>query len=121
MPVAARRTVAVSAYRRCRELNAAHECHDHPAARRQAGTLARCAGPVRLSRQERCALGLVLCGGVGYVEASRELVISPPDLAALLRAVLHKLTAVGTSLPAGSSRTATSGSAAAAVHGGRVP
>jgi hypothetical protein len=115
-----RNRLAVSAYRRCQELNAAHERHDDRAMRQPAGTLARCAGSVRLSRRERGALGLVLFGGVRYVEATGELAISPPDMA-LLRAVRHKLTAAGTSLPAGSPRTAMSDSAAAAVHGRRVP
>ena len=32
----------------------------------------------------------MLFGGLGYVQASRELAISPSDMAALLRAVLHR-------------------------------
>jgi hypothetical protein len=45
-----------------------------------------------LSGKERGALGLVLFGGLGYGQASRELAIAPADIAALLRAVLHRLT-----------------------------
>jgi hypothetical protein len=35
----------------------------------------------------------VLFGGLGCHQVSRELAIPPPDLTALLRAVLHKLAA----------------------------
>ena len=45
--------------------------------------------------EERAALALVIFGGFGYVEAAHELAIAPTDMAALLRAVLSKLTAAG--------------------------
>lgn len=44
-----------------------------------------------LSEKERSALGLVLCGGLGYVEASTVLRIGPHDMADLLRTVMRKL------------------------------
>jgi thermostable 8-oxoguanine DNA glycosylase len=42
-------------------------------------------------REERVALGLVLCGGLGYVEASTVLRIGRHDMADLLRTVMRKL------------------------------
>jgi len=44
-----------------------------------------------LSGKERGALGLVLFGGLGYVEASRELAMAPLDVATLLCTVLRRL------------------------------
>jgi DNA-directed RNA polymerase specialized sigma24 family protein len=49
--------------------------------------------PGRVSVRERAALALVIFGHLGYAEAARELAISPPEMAALLQAVLGKLTA----------------------------
>jgi hypothetical protein len=49
--------------------------------------------PGGVSVRERAALALVIFGHLGYVEAAGELEISPLDMAALLLAVLHKLTA----------------------------
>ena len=46
-----------------------------------------------LNEEERGALGLVLVAGLGYVRASGVLGISPPDMAALLRAALLRLAA----------------------------
>jgi hypothetical protein len=92
----------VSAYRRCQELAHGAARHDLPPGRRVAGGVAGCIDPRGLlSREERGALGLVLFGGLGYVQASHEVAISPLDTAALLRAVLHRL--------APSSGTSTSG------------
>jgi hypothetical protein len=48
-----------------------------------------------VSVRERAALALVIFGHLGYAEAARELAISPPEMAALLQAVLGKLTAAG--------------------------
>ena len=45
----------------------------------------------RVSVRERAALALVIFGHLGYAEAADEMAISPPDMAALLLAVLHKL------------------------------
>jgi hypothetical protein len=44
-----------------------------------------------LSEKERGALGLVLCGGLGYVQASTVLGIGPHDMAALLRTTMRRL------------------------------
>jgi hypothetical protein len=76
-----RRRLALSAYRRCRELAA------DPARENR-----RSAGPGGfLSPQERGALGLVLFGGVERNEVCGELMMSPADLAVLLRTALHTL------------------------------
>jgi hypothetical protein len=82
----------VSAYRRCRELAHGPSWHNRPPGQRVAGGVARCIDPCGLlSWEERGALGLVLFGGLGYLQASHEVAISPLDTAALLRAVLHRL------------------------------
>jgi DNA-directed RNA polymerase specialized sigma24 family protein len=47
-----------------------------------------------LSGPERTALALVVCGGLGYAQASRELGISPRETAILLRDALRRLTQV---------------------------
>jgi len=77
----ARRRLAVAAYRRCQALADRRQRRDQHAQQ------------CPLSPEERGALGLVLFGGLGYVQASRVLAVSPLDVAALLRAVLHKLAA----------------------------
>lgn len=82
----------VSAYRRCQELAHGPSWHSRPPGRRVSGGVAGCIDPCGLlSWEERGALGLVLFGGLGYVQASQEVAISPLDTAALLRAVLHRL------------------------------
>jgi hypothetical protein len=63
---------------------------DHPAGRRPAEGSAG-VDQYGLSSRERGALGLVLFGGLGYAQTSRELAIPPSDMAALLRAALHGL------------------------------
>jgi hypothetical protein len=83
------RRLAVSAYRRCQELAGGPAWRNRAAAQRPSGAVA---GPYGLSRLERGALGLVLFGGLGCVQASRETAVSPADLAILLRAVLHRPT-----------------------------
>jgi hypothetical protein len=96
----------VAAYRRCQELARGPSWHDLPPGRRVSGGVAGCIDPCGLlSREERGALGLVLFGGLGYVQASHEVAISPLDMTALLRAVLHRLSpspTTGTRLPAAS-------------------
>ena len=82
--------LAVAVYRRCREM-IRQDQRDHPPGRQPSPTLAGCPGPCRLSWTERGALGLVLFGGLRYAEVSRELAISPRDMAVLLHGVLHKL------------------------------
>jgi hypothetical protein len=62
------------------------------------GGVAGCIDPCGLlSREERGALGLVLFGGLGYVQASHEVAISPLDMEALLREILHRLSPSPTS------------------------
>jgi hypothetical protein len=85
--------LAVSAYRRCRELAGGPERQDRRP-ERPSERVVGCVDPGGLlSGKERGGLGLVLFGGLGYVQASRELAISPSEMAALLRAVLRRLTA----------------------------
>jgi hypothetical protein len=85
--------LAVSAYRHCREL-AGPARQDRRPGQRPSGRVAGCIDPGGLlSGKERGGLGLVLFGGLRYVQASRELGISASDMAALLHAVLHRLTA----------------------------
>jgi hypothetical protein len=79
--------LAVSAYWRCQEL-AGPGRRDRPREQRPPESLAGCAGPCSLSQKERGALGLILFGGLSYVQASRELAISPPEMADLSRAAL---------------------------------
>ncbi len=51
------------------------------------------AGPAQQDRRSgQGALGLVLSGGLGYIRVSAVLGIHPHEMAALLRAVLRKLT-----------------------------
>jgi hypothetical protein len=83
----------MSAYRRCQELARGPAWHNRPLGRRVSEGVASCVDPCwLLSRSERGALGLVLFGGLGYVEASHEVAISPLRMAAILHAVLHRLT-----------------------------
>jgi hypothetical protein len=83
----------VSAYRRCQELAHGPAWHNRPLGRRVSEGVASCIDPCwLLSRSERGALGLVLFGGLGYAEASHEAAISPLRMAAILHAVLHRLT-----------------------------
>lgn len=82
----------VSAYRRCRELACRPAWHNRPPGRRVSAGVVGCIDPRGLlSREERGALGLVLFGGLGCVQASHEVGISPLDTVALLRALLHRL------------------------------
>jgi hypothetical protein len=82
----------VAAYRRCQELARGPSRYDLHPGRRAPGGIAGCIDPGGLlSREERGALGLVLFGGLGYVQASHEVEIPKRETAALLRAVLHRL------------------------------
>ena len=82
----------VAAYRRCQELACGPSSRGLHPGRRAPGRVAGCIDPCGLlSREERGALGLVLFGGLGYVQASREVAISQRETAALLRAVLDRL------------------------------
>jgi hypothetical protein len=84
--------LAVSAYWQCRELADGPARQDRRPAQRPSVRVVGCMNPGGLlSEKERAGLGLVLFGGLGYVQASRVLAISPSDMAALLRAVLRRL------------------------------
>jgi hypothetical protein len=81
--------LALSAYRRCRELSSASVWQERSLARRRPESFACCIDSRGLlSGRERGALGLILFGGLGYARASRELGTSPADLAALVRGAL---------------------------------
>ncbi len=86
----ARHRLAESAFRRCQQLAAGHgRSPERPLSAGVAG----CIDPGGLlSGTERGALGLVLFGGLGYVRASKVVGIRPRDMAALLHAVLRRLT-----------------------------
>jgi hypothetical protein len=86
----ARHRLAESAFRRCQQLAAGHgPSPGHPPSAR----VADCIDPGGLlSGTERGALGLVLFGDLGYVRASKVVGIRPRDMAALLHAVLRRLT-----------------------------
>jgi hypothetical protein len=84
--------LAEAVFRRC-ELLAADPAWRHrlPAPRAPGHVAGRVDPDGLLSAKERGALGLVLIGGLGYVQASRVLGIRPRDMAALLRAALLRL------------------------------
>ena len=84
--------LAVSVRRRCQEL--ATDPAYWNRLRDPLDGMPGCIVPGGLSVRERAALALVIFGHLGYVEAARELAISPPEMAALLQAILGKLTAV---------------------------
>ena len=86
----ARHRLAESAFRRCQQLAAGHSrTPDRP----PSAGVADCIDPGGLlSGTERGALGLVLFGGLEYVRASKVVGIRPRDMAALLHAVLRRLT-----------------------------
>jgi hypothetical protein len=86
--------LAVSTMRRCQELKDGRTPEDRAAPGRHARGRP---GPQDPQAGEQALLGLVLFGGMGYREAARELAISPPTAAAMLRSALIRL---GTS-PAG--------------------
>ncbi len=86
--------LAVSAYRHCRELAGGPARQDRRPGQEPSGRVVGCVDPGGLlTEKERAGLGLVLFGGLGCIEASRELAISPSDMARLLRAVVRRVTA----------------------------
>jgi hypothetical protein len=88
----ARYRLARSVFRRCQQLAAGPARPDRRPPPRPALGGARGIDPGGiLSEKERGALGLVLCGGLGYVQASTVLGIGPHDMAALLRATMRRL------------------------------
>lgn len=86
----ARHRLAESAFRRCQQLAAGHS---RTPGRPSSAGVADCIDPGGLlSGTERGALGLVLFGGLEYVRAGKVVGIRPRDMAALLHAVLRRLT-----------------------------
>lgn len=83
--------LAQSVFRRCQHLAADPARHRRLPQRPSSGMVG-CIDPGGiLSEKERGALGLVLCGGLGYVQASTVLRIGPHDMADLLRTVMRRL------------------------------
>jgi hypothetical protein len=83
--------LAVSVRRRCQELATDPVCWNR--LRDPLDSVPGCIVAGGVSVRERAALALVIFGHLGYAEAARELAISPPEMAALLQAVLGRLTA----------------------------
>jgi hypothetical protein len=84
--------LARSVFRRCQQLAAGPARQDRRRPQRPSLSVARGRDPGGiLSEKERGALGLVLCGGLGYVQASTVLGIGPHDMAALLRTTMRRL------------------------------
>ncbi len=83
--------LAVSARRRSQEL--ATDPAYWNRLRAPLDSMPGCVVPGGVNVRERAALALVIFGHPGCAEAARELAISPPEMAALLQAVLGRLTA----------------------------
>ena len=81
--------LGVSVRRRCQELVTDPAWWNRASSRLEG--MPGCISVGRISVRERAALALVIFGHLGCVEAADEMAISPPDMAALLLAVLHKL------------------------------
>ena len=89
---ATRYRLARSVFRRCQQLAAGPARQDRRPPQRPSLSVARGIDPDGiLSENERGALGLVLCGGLGYVQASTALGIDAHDMAALLRTTMRRL------------------------------
>jgi DNA-binding CsgD family transcriptional regulator len=90
--------LAVSTMRRCQELTAGRVAEERTGPGRHARGRLGLPDP---QAREQALLGLVLFGGMGYHEAARELGISPPTAAAMLRSALIRLgtTPQGTRAP----------------------
>jgi len=85
--------LARSVFRRCQQLAAGPARPDRRPPQRPSLSVARRVDPGGiLSERERGALGLVLCGGLEYAQASTVLGIGPHDMAALLRTIMRRLT-----------------------------
>lgn len=85
-----------SVFRRCQQLAADPGRPGRCPPRWPSQSVAGCLDPGGiLSEKERGALGLVLFGGLGYVQASTVLGISAHDAAALLRTVMGRLAEAG--------------------------
>ena len=83
--------LVVSVRRRCQELAADPAWWNRLPGPLWPEGMTGCLPPDGLTVRERGALALVIFGGLGYAEAADEMSISPPEMAALLTAVLHKL------------------------------
>lgn len=85
--------LAQSVFRRCQQLTAGPARQDRRPPQQPSPGMVGCIDPGGiLSEKERGALGLVLCGGLGYVQASNVLRIGPHDMADLLRTIVRRLT-----------------------------
>ncbi len=73
-----------------------------------------------LSEKERGALGLVIFGGLGYVQASTVLGIGPRDMAALLRTVMGRL-AISSAADAGRGKSEEPAAGSNPAEAGRFP
>ncbi len=94
-----------SVFRRCQQLAADPGRPDRCPLQWPSQSVAGCADPGGiLSEKERAAIGLVLFGGLGYVQASAVLGISPRDAAALLRTGMGRL-AIPSAAAAGTSKS----------------
>ena len=83
--------LARSVFRRCQQLAAGPARQDRRPQRPSLSVAHGIDPGGILSEKERGALGLVLCGGLGYVQASTVLGIGPHDMAALLRTTMRRL------------------------------
>jgi hypothetical protein len=97
--------LAQSVFRRCQQLAAAPGRQGRRSSQQLSPAVDGCVDPGDiLSEKERGALGLVLFGGLGYVQASTVLRIDPHDMAALLRTVMGRL-AISSAAAAGTSKS----------------
>ena len=83
--------LARSVFRRCQQLAAGPARQDRRPQRPSLSVAHGIDPGGILSEKERGALGLVLCGGLGYVQASTVLGIGAHDMAALLRTTMRRL------------------------------
>jgi hypothetical protein len=108
----ARYRLAAAVFRRSRQLATDHEQQDRvPRPRSSPGAVSSLDPGGLLSQQERGALGLVLFGGFGYVDASTVLGVRPREVAALVRTALLTLTppAAAAARPGHQARTPATG------------
>jgi hypothetical protein len=94
---AAAARMAVSTYWRCQELANERGQRNWSGTQLVPAVSASGTGGAILSARERGALGLVLFGGLGYVQAAREMAIPPRDLAVVLCTALRRLAAPASS------------------------
>ena len=84
--------LAQSVFRRCQQLAADPGRQDRRPPQQPSLSVDGCVDPGGiLTEKERGALGLVIFGGLGYVQASTVLGIGPRDTAALLRTAMGRL------------------------------